>query len=349
MSKVNSSHYRGLMITGIVVTLFVIWGCTNETKPSAKEREIELSAWITDWQWKSGIEDYRSITNGLTSVQVFAAYFNSTDRLFYTEENIEAIPNIMKIAKEGSLVKVDLTIVNDQFKEDGKAVQKDSDLLTRLMATKESRKAHIDDIVKLAKEYDFRGVEIDYEKVKDADWENICAFYEELYIKLKASGKSLRIVLEPRTPIEKINLPKGPTYVMMVYNLYGYHSGPGPKADHPFIEKMAQKMKQLPGENYLAFATGGFDWPQEGKITALTESEAANLKKISITPAKRDEASGSVYFEYLDKESKKHTVWYADDVTLAQWIESSKKAGYYKIALWRTGGFEQATLDYLNK
>ena len=29
----------------------------------------------------------------------------------------------------------------------------------------------------------------------------------------------------------------GPEYMVMLYNLYGLHSGPGPKADGPFIEK----------------------------------------------------------------------------------------------------------------
>lgn len=289
------------------------------------------------------------MADGLSSVQVFAAYFDHTNHLFYTPENKEAIPKIMKIAAQGSAVNVDLSIVNDQFKKDGTAIQKDSELITKLMSTAKSRRAHIKDIVNMVNEYDFHGVEIDYEKIKDEDWDNVSAFYEELYQKLKSMGKPLRIVLEPRAPIEKINLPKGPTYVMMAYNLYGSHSGPGPKADFAFIDKMAKKMDQLPGEHAMAFATGGFDWPATGKIVALTEQEAFKLSKKSLRPPKRDAASGALYFDYLDEKKGKHTVWYADGKTLSQWIDQSKKAGYYKVALWRLGGFEQTTLDYFNR
>lgn len=246
-------------------------------------------------------------------------------------------------------VDVDLTVVNDRFTEDGLAVQKDSMLITRLMATPESRRAHIDDIVDTVSTYNFEGVEIDYEKVKDEDWDNVCAFYEELYQRLQQGGKPLRIVLGPRMPIEKLTLPEGPTYIMMAYNLYGTHSGPGPKADYAFIAKMGKKMDQLPGEHVMAFATGGFDWPESGKITALTEQEAAQLSMQSVKSPKRDQGSGAVYFDYIDSENRKHTVRYADARTLAQWMESEKKAGYYKIALWRMGGFEQATLDFLNR
>lgn len=353
MSKRKRLRIRGVLIGGIVVTLVVILGCVKlegeKKSPSATERELELTTWITDWQWKSAIKDFGSITDGLSSVQVFAAYFDHTDRLFYTPENMEAIPKVMEIANQNNVVNVDLTIVNDRFEKDGSAVQKDSVLLTRLMATAESRRVHINDIVDTINKYDFQGVEIDYEKIKDEDWENVCAFYEELYQRLESMGKSLRIVLEPRTPIEKLKLPKGPTYVMMAYNLYGTHSGPGPKADFSFIDKMTKKMDQLPGEHFIAFSTGGFDWPTSGKIIAVTEQEAVELAKRSSQAPSRDKASGALYFDYLDENNSKHTVWYADSTTLAQWIDQSKKGGYFKIALWRLGGFEQTTLDYLNR
>lgn len=352
VSKLKLSRMRGVMMSSLVVSLVIILGCVNleqEPSPGATERELELSTWITDWQWKSAIKDFRSVTNGFTSVQVFAAYFDSTDHLFFTAENVEAVPKVIEIANESRKVNVDLTLVNDRFVKDGSAVQKDSALITRLMATPESRRAHINDIVNTVTQYDFYGVEIDYEKIKEEDWENVCAFYKELFQRLKSIGKPLRIVLEPRTPIEKLDLPIGPAYVMMAYNLYGTHSGPGPKADFLFIDKMAEKMDQLPGEHFIAFATGGFDWPESGKIIALTEQEAVKLSKRSLQSPKRDEASGVLYFDYLDDGNAMHTVWYADATTLSQWIDRSKKAGYFKIALWRMGGFEQATLDYLNK
>ena len=296
MSIRKQSRAHNIVMGGIVISLVILLGCVKfegeKKSTSAAQPELELSAWLADWQWKPSIKEFSSMTDGLSSVQVFAAYFDHIDCLFYTPENVEAIPQIMKIAAKNGSVDVDLSMVNDQFKKEGSAVQKDSELITRLMATAKSRRAHINDIVGMVNEYDFDGVEIDYEKIKDEDWDNVSAFYKELYQKLKSMGKPLRIVLEPRTPIEKLDLPKGPTYVMMAYNLYESHSGPGPKADLAFIDKMAKKMDELPGEHVMAFATGGFDWPASGKVMALTEQEAVNFQKGVCKPRKEMPQAG---------------------------------------------------------
>ena len=57
------------------------------------------------------------MTDGLSSVQVFAAYFDHTDHLFYTSENVEAVPEIMKIAAENGSVNVDLSMVMINLKK----------------------------------------------------------------------------------------------------------------------------------------------------------------------------------------------------------------------------------------
>ena len=180
---------------------------------------MELSAWIVDWQWKSGVDDLNSFSGGLTSIQAFAAYFDDTDSLYFTSENREALPRIREAAVQSGLVNVDLTVVNDRLNRDGSAIQKDSTLVTRLMATVDSRNKHMEDLLRTVAEYDFDGVEIDYEKIAESDWDNVSAFYTELYRRLHALGKSLRIELEPRTPIERLTLPEGPHYVMMAYNV----------------------------------------------------------------------------------------------------------------------------------
>ena len=351
--NVTSKHAAiAVMITILFVLLF--WSVKKwndldrEKKQERSEHNLELSAWIVDWQWESGMEDFKKITEGLSSLQAFAVYFDNTDNLYLTDASRQALPKIIDASKQSSQVHVDLTVVNDRLDGDGSTVQKDPALITRLLATGESRNKHINSILDVVAKYDFDGVEIDYEKIDDGDWNNVCIFYSELYQRLHALGKSLRIVLEPRTPIEKIGLPEGPVYVMMAYNLYGSHSDPGPKADHAFISKLARRMDQVPGENFIAFSAGGFDWAEGGKVDAVTERQAVMLAQLSLDEPKRDAASGSIYFHYMDNTDTKHTVWYADNITLSQWIDVSQRAGYNKIALWRLGDLGEATLSHLN-
>ncbi|WP_019638198.1 glycosyl hydrolase family 18 protein [Paenibacillus fonticola] len=340
------------VIAGFIIILIiaVIWmtrqGRTDQTLQAVHDKpEVDLSAWIVDWKWESGLADFQQIAGNLSRLQMFAVYFDSKDRLYFTEDFQKGLPRIFETARKENMPYVDLTVVNDRWNEDGTAVQKDPAIVSRIMATKESRAQHIKEIMNAVNKYDFDGVEIDYEKIGEADWENVCIFYKELYQQLQAKEKSLRVILEPRTPIERLRLPEGPVYVMMAYNLFGNHSGPGPKADHAFIAKLASRMEQLPGENAIALSVGGFDWADSGQVKSLTEKQAVELLQQSKAEPKRDAASGCLYFTYKDSSGEKHTVWYADAETITQWIDVAGQSGYYNFVLWRLGEFEKVTLD----
>ncbi|MBP1991823.1 glycosyl hydrolase family 18 protein [Paenibacillus eucommiae] len=356
--KTSGKEKAVLAVAAVLVLICVIvygikFYAGDQGNGRGKDKEpmapVELSAWLVDWQWQTGLEDLQAIYPSLNSLQVFAAYFDHTDSLYFTEAFNQAQPLISETRSQMGAAKRYLTLVNDRYDQNGKAVQKDSALITRLMSTTESRKRHIDEILARADTDGYDGIEIDYEKIADDDWEQVLLFYAELYQRLDVIGKSLRIVLEPRTPINKLSLPEGPSYVMMAYNLYGTHSGPGPKADHAFIAELADRMDPIPGEPYIAFALGGFEWNKDGKAAALTEKQAAELSQKSLDSPQRDTASGSVRFSYMAEDKSKHTVWYADDITLAGWIETARQAGYSNIALWRLGGMQDGMLEYLKR
>lgn len=312
---------------------------------SSQQAHPELSAWVADWQWQSGLHDLKAMKGGLTSVQMFGAYFDETDRLYFTKSFQEALPSIKEACGQPNAVPIYLTVVNDRIVKGGATVQKDASLLKRLTATSESRAKHIDTIMEAVEAYSFQGVELDYENISQDDWSGISQLYTELYARLHAKGMPLRIVLESRAPIERLTLPEGPVYVMMAYNLYGGHSGPGPKADEPFIGKLAGRLKHLPGEAYIALSAGGFDWPATGKATALTEKQAAELARSALEPPERDAASMSLHFTYQDERKMKHTVWYADELTLSSWVKTARKSGVDRIALWKLGELQEPALQ----
>lgn len=308
--------------------------------------ETQLSTWIADWDWESGMEDLTAVSTSLTSLHAFAAYFDDKDSLYLREDFHQMLPNVMT-TYNGSERKLYLTLVNDLLHEDGTSSQKDTELVDRLMASEESRARHVDEIMAVVEKFGFDGVEIDYEKIGDNTWDSLLVFFNQLYDRLLAKGKSLRIVLEPRAPVESLSLPEGPIYVMMAYNLYGSHGGPGPKSDYRYIKELAQRMDRIAGPKVIALAAGGFDWPDSGKAVAVNEQQATKLAGRSLEPPERDEESGSVYFRYTDGNGMKHTVWYADYLTLKGWIDTAREAGYRQIAIWRLGGLKPATLDFL--
>lgn len=346
-------YAAAVVIVGIAAVMaYIAWASKQDKSPSpaaSPAGEAALSAWLADWQWQDGVRDLQEAAAGLDSLQLFAAYFDESDRLTFTDAFKTGLTSIRETAAANPEMRIDLTIVNDILFEDGRESQKDSELITRLLADSDERSRHANEIIDTANQYGFGGVELDYEKVNDDDWDNFSAFVTELYNRLKAQGMTLRVVLEPRAPVEKLNLPSGPSYVMMAYNLYGNHSGPGPKADKAFIRKLAARLSYLPGEPYLALATGGFDWTGgKGTAKGITELQAAELAKLSSDPPQRDADSGSLKFQYKDSEGVKHTVWYADEKTISWWIELARLAGHSNIAIWRLGGLSDGSNRFIS-
>ncbi|WP_368737789.1 glycosyl hydrolase family 18 protein [Bacillus sp. EB106-08-02-XG196] len=355
MSK-HKEKRKWYLLTSSIILLVVMGSCfflkSIKNAPEKKQLvlpveepvPIELSAWLVDWHWPAGIEDAKGLSKSLTSLQLFAAYFNHDGELLLTHNFKEMLPKYKESIDDSEVF---MTIVNDRIQLDGTSVQKDPDLISQLVGSEESRSQHIHKIIEMVDLYQLAGVEIDYEKVTDNDWNNLIAFYRELYSALEDKGKKLRIVLETKAPLESLHFPEGPVYVMMAYNLYGTHSGPGPKADPALISNVAEKLSHLSGKHYIALSAGGFDWREDGKITSLTEEKAIALSTLSSKPPERDEESGSLSFEYVDDTGMKHTVWYGDYRTIKKWIEAAKEAGITKIALWRLGEINQKTIDVL--
>jgi hypothetical protein len=193
------------------------------------------------------------------------------------------------------------------------------------------------------------GLEIDYEAIQSdvALWQRFVIFIEQLYTRTQSEGYPLRVVLGWNSA-KYVTFPDGPQYSIMCYNLYGTHSGPGPKADRNFLQDVFTANDVLPGQPSLAFATGGFDWGDDGSVVSLTQSDAIALREkygVSAEDISRDCDSAVLNFYYFDEEGSLHEVWYADGDTLAFWRSLALDAGYASFDLFRLGGNSSADLS----
>ena len=258
---------------------------------------------------------------------VFAADYPDGKTLTLPEKSAD-IAGQLKTSSTLKKMPVYLSVVNDTEKE-----EKSVALLQRLIGTPGQAEATAESIVDMAQDYHCDGVEIDFEKIRKdtALWAWFVDFENRLIAKCNASGLKLRIVLETLTPVESINLPTGPEYVVMCYNLYGNGTKPGPKADRAFLKKTAGRFEKLGNVTY-ALANGGFNFKGSKQAEAVTADEAAALMKKHDVKPKRDKDSGALYFKYGS-----HTVWYADAKTLSIWAQTLDQAANRKVpvALWR--------------
>lgn len=312
-------------------------------------RAAALTAWIADWDLARGLAEFRSHPGLFDSIRVFSANFDEKDRPSLAPDWARLL------GRDASAVfgttPVYLTVVNDVVAASGKGLRlKDPALVARLTASPEARERHGDALIALAKQHHFQGIEIDYENVAEEDWPNFLAFVAALQGRAASEGLALAVLLQPQHRYLAAPLPPGPQYVLMGYNLFGFHSGPGPKATPAFLSAQAAALRAIGAldATTLALATGGFDWTGAQKASQLTESEAqALLAKNRATPARASE-NGYLVSRYRDDAGKDHEVWHADGQTMDMLWQAAQAAGFGKLAIWRLGGNSPSLFAFLS-
>lgn len=328
-----------------------------EEKPIGKHAELQWSAWIVDWEWEAGKQQAAQFMEKLDSLQLFLGYFNEQGEIIWGEEQSRYVSdmqqqiaqlNEQRASNKQKALEPELyvTLVNDVLYADGSSLQKSNELVANMLASHQVESDYIEQFVALVKEAGLDGLELDFENIDQQLWPELVSFYEMLYRRLHEEQLLLRIVLEPKMKFEDYKFPEGPQYVVMAYNLYGSHSGPGPKANLEFIGKLTARMEDLPGEPSVAIATGGFQWDQGNNAKSLSEQDIDALLITHGIQAERDKKSGAMHFTY-SADGKRYEVWYADGATLQFWAEAIQQRGYSQLAIWRLGNVSEATLTHL--
>lgn len=310
---------------------------TSASQPESSHEPQKLSAWAAYWDTEDVLDEVQELNGDLKSLSFFAVYFNKNNQLFI-HEKISALYD--ETAENDTSIVRYITIVNDKINNDGSSSLKDVDLLHKLLMTDAAADAHVEDLINLALNEGYDGIEIDYEAIRNnlQLWERFIKFINKLYIRTNESGLRMRVLLEPEIPFDMLSFPKGPEYVIMCYNLFGTHSGPGPKANEHFIRNIIEKTTSIPGKKTYAVATGGFDWINEKNASSLTQTQAIYLNEKHHAQVIRDEESMCVKYQYTDGENAVHEVWYADEITLKSWIAAIQSSGDFDVAIWRLGG-----------
>lgn len=309
-----------------------------QTSTQAKTQEVSYTLWNAYWALEHVDEQTEEYADHTSNVSFFAAYFDKDDQVFIPEETTDFYASHKQTYHDNGWTNY-LTIVNDQILADGSSDLKSTELLYRLFADDDSWKTHAKNLVMLALENGYDGLEIDYENIKKDNelWALYMMFIRDLYDMCEGEGMKLRVVIEPSIETEKIPWVEGPTYSVMCYNLYGSHSEPGPKANKAFLEEMMEKMSYLPGKVDYALANGGFDWNADGTVTQITVSQAKELLQVYGTSYEIDKDSAAKYFSYTDENGASHEVWYGDEETLDTWMQWLEAGGNYDFSIWRLG------------
>ena len=318
-------------------------GCANAAPMvSGEHPNVELSTWVSYWDSKDGLYEYDKIKDRLVSVAAFSASYDPDDKLVLPMDTEKIIKSINKDSEDTYL-----SVVNDVWvgENSNKNAEKSEELMVRLLKNEEKRQNTAQEMIDTAKKYNLKGIELDYENFwsDSKSARRYVEFLPVLYDLCQQNDLKLRVVLEPLKTDFDAEFPEGPEYVIMVYNLYGIHSGPGPKANRSLIDRVMKNYEKLPGKKGLAFATGGCQWKDygllgfikgEGKF--IDQSEAEFLARKYFAKVERDSDSAALNFTYTENDSI-YAVWYADTETINAWITEVANRGVTNISIWRLG------------
>jgi len=296
------------------------------------------SAWAVYWDFSNLKQELEAIKPHLESISFFEVFYDDKGAFILPDE-LEEMRNILKSMEFPETFKTYLTFVNDFMLPDGSISNKDISRTQTFWDTVNDAQIHAEEIVALTKSLGYDGVEMDYEALGEAEeiWDSYLLLLEILQQKCEEQGLLLKVVLEPKAPFHK-DFPAGIEYTIMCYNLYGGHSGPGPKATPAFINEVIDRTDHFSEDLSFALATGGFDWGSD-KTFSLTQKAAEDLSVEYEVMPERDNESGCMVFDYTDEDNVQHTVWYADAYTLQHWASVVKKASPKStIAIWRLNG-----------
>src|SRR5699024_3860551 len=116
--------FRSLVykIFRVLVLIFLLAACSEESSEGEEEKkelgDEENSLWLVDWDYENGLDIAKEASDDLDNLLLFGAYFDADAKLLYPE-NTEKLIEGVKDDKDLSEKDVYISIVNDQFLDEG--------------------------------------------------------------------------------------------------------------------------------------------------------------------------------------------------------------------------------------
>ncbi|HUW22089.1 MAG TPA: glycosyl hydrolase family 18 protein [Candidatus Bathyarchaeia archaeon] len=323
--------------TGPSAPVAGIASLSGEKTGNRESADIQFSAWLPWWS-----EDEVA-----ASLKVAALYLKTILPVWYRLEPDGKIREIEVANKE-----VVLAIAADNRAEILPSLANDFDgrRVAKLLADGSLRESLLKDLVRIAKDNQYRGWDLDWEGLKPADKDAYSRFVADLASVLHQNGLLLSVSVYAQTgeAADQWEGLAGQDYQalaesadqlrIMAYDFHNENSRPGPVTPLDKLEAVIDfNLKNLPREKIvLGIPTYGYDWgPDKGEPVEYRQARE-RLSQFQGT-TNRDPLSSSLVGRYrLDGVG--HEIWFEDRESISRKLEIAKKQGIRQFCFWRLGG-----------
>ncbi len=214
--------------------------------------------------------------------------------------------------------------------------------------------------------YNFQGINIDFEELKETSNKPLTRFQKNLYAALHA--KNLLVTQDVSAMNDDYDFEQLGNYndyiILMAYDEYNNSSGAGPVSDQKWVEDAVdQAAKKMDAKKIILGLAGyGYDWTSwvnkngetEKEVRDRTYSSAIDQARISNAFIDFDNDNYNLHYNYTEKQYdpnspvKKHEVWFTDAATTFNIMRFADEYGLAGTALWRLGSEDPRIWNFYN-
>jgi cellulose synthase/poly-beta-1,6-N-acetylglucosamine synthase-like glycosyltransferase/spore germination protein YaaH/peptidoglycan/xylan/chitin deacetylase (PgdA/CDA1 family) len=229
------------------------------------------------------------------------------------------------------------------------------DAVHRILANPFKKQRLINDIIRLLKEYDFAGINVDLEELQETSDEPLIEFQRELYQKLHAENF---LVTQDVIPFnEDYNFKALSQYndylILMAYDEHNDESKPGPVCSQQWIQAALGKIDNLvpPEKIILGMAGFGYDWElrSKKKASSFSYQEALANARESDATVEFDNDTYNLHYRYYDSNDSMHEVHFTDAATNFNTLRFATEYRLAGTALWRLGSEDSRLWEFYDK
>ena len=227
------------------------------------------------------------------------------------------------------------------------------DILHKILTNPLKKTRLINDIEKVLTQNHFKGINVDFEEMKEESDDLLIAFQQQLYIQLHKKGFVVTQDVSPfNNDYNYDALGKYNDYIfLMAYDQHTTETNPGPICSQEWIQTATNQLAKKIALNkiVLCMAAYGYNWPAEvGKDGNVTYQEALTIAKESDGIINFDNNTYNSFFNYFDDNNVKHQVHFTDAATNFNTLRFATELKLAGTALWRLGSEDSRLWDFYN-
>ena len=223
----------------------------------------------------------------------------------------------------------------------------------RIIKSKRLRANFINSIVNALNKYKFKGINVDFDDVKDRNGKNYMTFLQELYTVLHEKNFLVTQNVVPED--EAYDLVKLQHFndflFVMAIDEHNDLSNAGDLSNQHWVEQILDDVcTKVPSEKIiLTFAGGAYDWTENSVGKSIGYQQAISTAQEQKSKIIFDPMSANLHFKYLDQDSLQHSIYFTDAATNFNVIRMADDWATGGVALWRLGAEDPRLWSYFQK